>query len=97
MVCSVRGRIIVTKVKALSAAGQDSKVCVGDILDDLDGQSTFEMLPEQLAALVRRRDGARPLALGVIKAEKEGRVFAPIAPILAETGQFSQKPTRSSG
>ncbi len=32
MICTVRGRILVSRVKPSSIAGEDGKVCVGDMV-----------------------------------------------------------------
>ena len=35
MICSVEGRVVVSKVKAYSIAGEDGKVERGDVIDEL--------------------------------------------------------------
>ena len=35
MICSVEGRVVVSKVKAYSIAGEDGKIERGDVIDEL--------------------------------------------------------------
>ena len=60
-----------TQVKRQSVAGEDGKVGVGDVLDEIDATPTFGVAPESAAALVRRC-ARRPVQLGVVKAEGRG-------------------------
>ena len=82
------------QVKSHSVAGEDGKVGVGDVLDEIDATPTYGVAPESAAALVRRC-ARRPVQLGVIKAEGRGggarrggcgRVFPPLLPLLKEAG-----------
>ena len=38
MICSVEGRVVVSKVKAYSIAGEDGKIERGDVIDELGRQ-----------------------------------------------------------
>eukprot|EP00095_Tigriopus_kingsejongensis_P003653 maker-scaffold11_size778918-snap-gene-0.13 protein:Tk03653 transcript:maker-scaffold11_size778918-snap-gene-0.13-mRNA-1 annotation:"hypothetical protein BRAFLDRAFT_120280" len=84
MVCSVQGRIVVTKVKANSCAGEDGKIQMGDLIDDIDATPTYGMDPDAIGRIVKKCT-KRPLAIGVVKAEKNGRVFPPLKPLLERT------------
>ena len=54
-------------------------MCVGDLIDEIDSTPTFGMSPEEVAGLVRRCGGRRPVTLGVCKAEwRDGRPYPPL-------------------
>ncbi len=54
MICSVGGRIVVSKVKNYSIAGEDGKVEKGDVIDELDSTPTCGLPPESVADVVKR-------------------------------------------
>ena len=85
MICAVKGWIIVSKVKSYSVAGENGRVEKGDIITDIANTNTFNMAPDTVADLVRK-GARRPMRLCVVKANKNGRVFMPMVPLLKEAG-----------
>lgn len=43
-----------SKVKSHSVAGEDGKVGVGDVLDEIDATPTFGRSPDDVAKIVKR-------------------------------------------
>ena len=54
MIANASGRIVVTKVKPYSVAGEDGKVGVGDVIDEIDATPTFGRRPEDVAEIVKK-------------------------------------------
>ncbi len=83
MICSIRGHIIVTKVKSYSVAGEDGKVEVGDNMIAIEDTILFDISPEIIAKKIKKIGGRVPIRITVAKARsRNNKVYAPLDSIL---------------
>nr|CAD7432471.1 unnamed protein product [Timema monikensis] len=79
----VGGKAIVAGIKRTSVAAEDGKVCVGDILEELNGNHVTTSSHGKLGAIMRKGSG-KPINLTIIKAHhsKTGDLYPPIINLL---------------
>lgn len=97
---TVQGYPIVTQIDPNSVAGEDNKVVVGDVLDEMCGQCLRGVSKSGVYFIFNQHEGL-PIQLYVIKGmNKDGNAYRPIARLLeeADLGVLSPgTPTSSHG
>lgn len=79
-----KGRVVVKSLASNGVAAEEDKICVGDILDQVDEVHLYNCPRGQVLSLFRAIQTA-PIKVSVVKClTDENRVFTPIIPILNE-------------
>ncbi|XP_045213180.1 uncharacterized protein LOC123564003 [Mercenaria mercenaria] len=83
---TVKGYPLVTQVDPNSVAGEDGKVCVGDVLDEMCGASLRGVGKSGVYYIFHQHEG-QPVQLSVIKAQnKDGSLYGPIGQLRGIVG-----------
>uniref|UniRef100_T1IN51 RUN domain-containing protein n=1 Tax=Strigamia maritima TaxID=126957 RepID=T1IN51_STRMM len=82
----VRGRAIAVNVREGSVAAEDDKVEVGDILDEMYGESLYLCKKWKIPDLLKHRRGM-PIQLDIVKGHyTSGELYPPAASVLRQLG-----------